>query len=913
LVSRPKIQFQRIEEFISGFIDSLWLADHEYFVNCKSNESLSLIKDMIRSIFKVGTTNCGLLVDHWKQFINWIFHASVKTTTIGGPPEIPVQGNFFRKLTKIKNIADLLTLNVNLSELDLVRLGHLCSSRQMPFMGRDTQIKSEIAFEKVVTSTDLADRGYVEKLRLVGERLGRICRNLNRKRPITDSTAHLSVNSSGERLHPISRGGKAAAVKDAMIRILTRIPEEDRTENTPFGPAEHHKGIPLWKTLYRTQDQIDTVARFDFLSPRNLLKGKKDLFWGLDSAAGKQILYCAWKDMSSLPELRAEFVPEMGNKARIVTVSDYWLNCLQEPLAHLLIEALRFHPSVFSSFVRQDQAWAACEMISKSGYKPGIHSVLSSDLKDATNAQQFEVTKSLIRGFLTGYGEVVNWEYVEVVLGLIGPRLIWLPIQEKSLLTTKGIMMGEAIAKPSLTLLNLAMEELSFLEFTKTLDKLFTTDPSPYRDWRCCHIGGDDHLAVGPIGYLQGITRNHVAAGSMISPGKHGYGRIAVRYTEKILDLRRIRDRNPESIIVDSVKVRLLERGQSTQLLKDNKNVAIGKSEQLARTLQWLPDRIYPAGKVQSIRNLFIKRMGELLPREHSNPRAFALVHLPTILGGYGLGGRSIKKYLMDSPLPHRYLISKMILGIDVTQELKILKKLNRNITVRGAKHILDFETDYTIQINGLAKRYGAINWEEFRSKFPSDNNRVSIALGFRAGWMSVTDFVKQITRGQLFSSLLANPRSGKEFNTQPLVKTYHGLWDQLMELVEPYGEPDWAKYSDAQLYRLVESCNKMWFIDSNRMNTFDLGVEESLEPETYDFVTAPWLDGARRGAADLSVGKHFVGWKGEPRLRFTDHFDEDEDSEYEFDADASVLRQLMLEDQDLGLNYPEFQGIPED
>jgi hypothetical protein len=509
---------------------------------------------------------------------------------------------------------------------------------------------------------------------------------------------------------------------------------------------------------------------------------------------------------------------------------------------------------------------------------------------------------------------VVNWEYAEIVLGLIGPRVIHLPIQDKFILTTKGVMMGEAIAKPALTLLNLAIEELSFLEFTNSLDRLYTTDPSPYRDWRCCHIGGDDHLAIGPIGYLKAITRNHEMAGSMISPGKHGYGRIAVKYTEKVLDLRQIRSRKLESIIIDSVKVRLLERGQSTQLAKDNKNVAIGKSEQLAKTLQWLPDRLYPPGKVQSIRNLFIQRMGPLLPREHLNPRAFAAIHLPTLLGGYGLGGRNVKKYLMAAPLPHRCLISKMILGVDVTEELKILSKLNRNITVRGAKNILDFETDYTIQINGLAKRYGAINWKEFKSKFPSDNNRVSIAAGFRAGWMSVTDFVKQITRGQLFGSLLANPRSGKEFNTTPWVRQYQRCWDELLVRVEDYGEPDWDRYSDTDLYRLIESCNKMWFVDSNRENTFDLGEEEtSSSPETYDFVTAPWLDGARRGAADLSVGKHFVGWSGKPRLRFRDHFDDDEDSDYEFNADASILRQLMLEDQDLGLDIPEFEGIPED
>lgn len=915
LLSRT--EFMRIEEFISGFVDSLWLADHRYFYNHDQTESstLGLIKFMVRKIFGIGASNRKLLVDLWKEFTNFLFHTAAHTRTIGGPPPKPRQGNLFARLLTIPNINRLLE-GVGLDNVDYCRLAHLTSTRQMPYMGSETERLAKDAFSEVVSSTEgMASDKYVAKMRLASARLGRICRNINRSRPIQDETAHISVNSSGERTHSVKDGGVAQAVREAMDRILTVVHDKDFTEDTPFGPAVHRAGIPVWKTLFRTEDEYITVSKQSWLAQRELIKNQEGRFWGLDSSTGKQIMYCAWKEISDLPELRAEVVPEMGNKARIVTISDYWLNVIQEPLAHLLIEALRFHPSVFSSFSRMDQAWAATEMVAKVKYDPEHHWVLSSDLKDATNAQQFELTKSLIRGFLAGYGEIVRPSYLELVLSTIGPRLVsFRGYEHLSVLTTKGIMMGEAIAKPSLTLLNLSIEELSFLEFTKTEDRLYNTDESPYRNWRCCHIGGDDHLAVGPLGYLEGITRNHGHAGSHIAAGKHGYSRSAVKYTEKILNIENFRTKDPNQIIVDSVKVRLLERGLSTLMAKDNKNVAVGKSAQLARTIEWLPEYCYPPGKIQSIRNLFIKRMGPLLPREHSNPKAFAAIHLPPILGGYGLGGRELKKYLKASPEPHQRLLSKMMLGITVTDELALLRKLNHNPSTRGVESIDQYELDLANQINALASQYGCISWTDFQEKFRGANNRITIANGYREGWMSVSDFAKRVTRGTLFQHLLMGTAKAKEFQTVPWVQTYRNIWNRLMDLVGPYDIPDWDRLTDKQLNRLVNSCNKVWYIDSCRMNTFDLGVEDNSpdgEHETYDFVQAPWLFGARIGMPDLSVGKHFVGWRGEPRTKFRDHFDED-DSDEDFDEDASLIHQLMATEFG-GLTLPTIAGLESD
>jgi len=502
----------------------------------------------------------------------------------------------------------------------------------MPYMRLPTEIIARDKFKSVLTSDFQPDEKLVFQLSLAARRIGGICRSI---RPsVNPGASHISVTGSGEFGHPISDGGQAAAVVEAMRSILLDVSTESFEEDTPFGIARHWSGIPLWKTLFR---EIPIPPEQEFLTEWYLVKDQPGKFRGLDEVTGIQILYVAWRQLVPIPVLRAEVVPEMGNKARHVTLSDYWLNVLQSPLSHLLIDAMMYHPSVFSSFHRQDQTWEAVKgmCLKKQLSLPPGHAVLSSDLKDATNAQQWSITKAMLQGFIRGFGLSFSDSYVELVLGTIGPRLVLFP-DDTSVLSKVGIMMGEAIAKPSLTLLNLSIEELAFLDHTNGLDLLSTSDPAPYRDWRYLHIGGDDHLAMGPIPYLNLITDYHLRAGSHISPGQHGYSRICVKYTERLVNLQNLQYKQPfnredysRSIIVDSVKVRLLERGQSTMLKKDNKNVAIGKSEQLGGCLQWLPtdNRFWTYTKKASIRALFVERMGSLLPRQSVNPRAFAAIH----------------------------------------------------------------------------------------------------------------------------------------------------------------------------------------------------------------------------------------------------------------------------------------------
>jgi hypothetical protein len=865
LVDRPINHFKRIEEFISGFVDSLWLADEQVFLFGSKN--YLLLRNIVRKIFHVGTHNLCDLVDQWKEWGNFLFHTLAQTQTIGELVS-PKENNIFRRLNGIPYINRVYHGDKSMKLMQHV--SHLCSSRQMPYMGSSAEKKSIEKFQQVLSSDFEPSPKLIFQLKAAARRIGSICYRI-RPGPIPDGVAHISVTSSGEYSHPIHCGGQAAALKEALERILTRVPLTDEEENTPFGRVVHQKGIPLWKTLFRSE-VLDT--ELNFLDSYHLIKEQEGRITGLDRVTGKQVMYVAWKEYQPLPVLRAVVVPEMGNKARIVTISDYWLNILQSPLSHVLVEALKWHPSVFSSFHRQDQAFEAVKGLTrlKKKYLSKDEYVLSSDLKDATNAQRWSVTKAILQGFIQGYGLSFRSEYVDLVLGTIGPRLVTFR-EDLSILTKTGIMMGEAIAKPSLTLLNLSIEELAFLTSIDAEGMLYMNEAAPYRDWRFMHIGGDDHLARGPIHYLQAITDIHIRAGSHIDPGKHGFSKICVKYTERVINILNLKfgyafdpSDYSRSTIVDSVKVRLLERGQSTMMKKDNKNVAIGKSTQLGGCLEWLPtdDRFYTLTKKASIRALFVERMGSLLPRKAVNPRAFAAIHLPTKVGGYGLGLKcELEYFLSQSPEPHKALIYKSLMGLPVKDELRLFRKLNSNTSRRGVEDILLFEQKIIDQLSEYPSMINAMNWWELKRQFPDplNNAKRTIALAAQSGILSIEEFAKRATRGNLFQELLLGAKDLKVFNTRPFVLTYRYVWSKCEDLDLLQYVPD-RDLTNEEIAIAINSMVPQWYFDINQMTTMDTGYWDPEDPdsETWDFKDDTYINKYTEGFPSFNVGLKLLG-----------------------------------------------------
>jgi len=528
---------------------------------------------------------------------------------------------------------------------------------------------------------------------------------------------------------------------------------------------------------------------------------------------------------------------------------------------------------VFSSFHRQDQAWAAAQSMGRLyNSEEGPKSVLSSDLKDATNAQQFELTKVMLKEFLVGFGVPIT-PYVELVLGLIGPRLVLFHDYE-SVVTTTGIMMGEAIAKPSLTLLNLCIEELAFLRYTDSTDLLTSNWAAPSRYWRFVHIGGDDHILYGPVDYLRSVTKLHQSVGSIISEEKHSISNVMVKYCERVLNIGNLQYRKAfdfnqqdKSIIVDNIKVRLLERGLSTMQKKDNKNTAIGKSGQLVKSLEWLvkDDIHWSEDKVVSIRDLFIARMGPLLPSRNTHPRAFAAIMLPMSVGGFGLGLKSeIDGLVNQLPDPHKWLLCKMHMGHSVAKDLRKFRKLNTTLSVRGIKSIKELEEKIISQFEDYPQMVNAQSRKDALAPFwdsSGRNPRKAEELAAEAGILSFSEFAKRATRGNLFQTLLLETEKISQFGTRTFVQAYHKLWGECEE--DGLNVYRHFELPTTNILKLIDqSIGQQWFFDINQETAADIGpyCEVGDPDEIFDFIDTTYIKKYTMGFPNLVVGKSFIG-----------------------------------------------------
>jgi len=407
-----------------------------------------------------------------------------------------------------------------------------------------------------------------------------------------------------------------------------------------------------------------------------------------------------------------------------------------------------------------------------------------------------------MKGFIVGAGLSPEDPAIETYLSTIGERLVYLRDMDEYVHLKRGVLMGEAIAKPVLTILNLSVEHKAFCDYLKIVDNPLEPMGIPYREWHGFHIAGDDLIAHGPRRYLELITENHERSGCIISKSKHAISKVMVRYTEHILYIPNLRNGIPykevnsnleRSCWTDSVKVRLFEKGQSTMLKKDDKNVALGKGQQLARTLQWQS----PPDWVKMCTTLFINRMGNLLPNQRKYPRLWNQIRLPDYLGGLDLVNQEdIYELLNSSPLPTKHAIARALSGASMTEVRRLLSKLNSNPTVRGseayklkAELILDRLREGTYPLGGA---HELITWRSLCEKFPGlDDAREIISAARNDGILGYQEFAMKMARGVLFSDLLkAKEGRSNNFNTKPYQDRYRDIWDDLMNLCGDFEVP---------------------------------------------------------------------------------------------------------------------------
>nr|WAK75267.1 MAG: RNA-dependent RNA polymerase [Narnaviridae sp.] len=780
LLSRSIGEIKRIEGVIEGVIDSLLLYDRNLFL-----DEIPMIKGFVRNILKIGTYSLKSVVSSWKEITLFMFHqvAESKLEKL----RIVQRGNPFKALLKTEVYNRLCNSSVY-SKHDLEGLAHLISSRQLPAGDSQTMRLALRTFKSTVTSFHEVKPVYLKQLKACARDLG----SKLSKSDYKIEKGHITISNAGSFDKSTLEGGRFADMMEDLKSFLNVIPDEDSVFGTPYGPAKDTKGVRRWATWAR--DSIPPeYNRFNF--EKNLFGTESRThgsgFLGLDEAIGIQVpmvayaLYRKWGN-TPIPS-RVLVVPEPGFKTRIVTTTKWWNNVLQQGPGAGLLNVLEKHPSAEAGLARTDQAWQFLYLMRRSTPKEG-NLILSSDLKEATDAIPLQVALTLLEGFTEGLN-LSHREELRLANHLISSPREFIS-DEWVFHSTRGVMMGEPMTKVVLTLLNLCMEHLAFTSY-----RLQNKDEDLH--WRSFSIAGDDHIVIGPPEYLEKITRNHRIYGSMISPDKHATSKRLVMYCEKLIvfeNLKYFQENNVPSINysmenyiaspwVDSIKIRLISPWSKAVELRNEKNVAIGKGKSLGRTLQWLRREFFSKKMIHMIRDRFFQRMGPLLPSRESGVYWHLL--LPENLGGLGLmvddDAEDLVKHL---PSLTKYFIKSLSDGKEINvKHIESLRAFTSNTSYRG--YTLEKEdfryADYFLKNLELTTQ--VVTWKDILTEFNPDKELSAMMVTKRrqkAYVLSLPEIRDKLYRPILTKSIMSGNSTPAPYNTQGFKRRYAELWDSL-------------------------------------------------------------------------------------------------------------------------------------
>jgi len=347
--------------------------------------------------------------------------------------------------------------------------------------------------------------------------------------------------------------------------------------------------------------------------------------------------------------------------------------------------------------------------------------------------------------------------------------------------TSRGILMGEPLAKVVLLLLNATAEMAAYREWYRI------SGPVTYRAPEHIYVcGGDDFVARGDKGYLALIRRNILEVGNQLSPEKDAFGKVAIHYCERVLNLSAdnlARDKSdPESLYVDIVKLRLLVRNDSIKFDRDEAiNPAVGKATQLAGDLRF-HSRDRP-GWVNVTRNLFIRNMGGYLPKKQDH-KAYASVFLPRELGGCGLGFKwELAKYVNSAYGSIRRLVNIMLTDPGyVTKCELILRDLSTLTNIRSKRGITVNEIDMEIAngfIDDFTGMYPKASNSELTAQYAQEDAFLTRRAIKDAGWVSTKELREKFVRSSLFLSLMTVGPTTRPKRYQPPWVTRYKQWDR--------------------------------------------------------------------------------------------------------------------------------------
>jgi len=572
------------------------------------------------------------------------------------------------------------------------RLVNFTSARGCP---KPSDGKVEVAIKKfldLVTSSfevkpDLVDE-FVEAARI----LGKSCK------PRQVVTTHLSIVASAGLDSKSAEGGKMAEFQSEFLNWMTEkapsrevytIGEQDHFGSGKPGPdfesCEIPAGQPRWQWFFadglfeQLFEKGKILYQSDFFEEIPMVIG--DVAWGKTSqlvenqkvygeksphicgfwsGSAKQILYyCIIKGWDS--RVRYHPIKELGGKVRMVTMSDWKMAVVQQSFAHILKDVISTHPRMSKLFTGEIMIWKYMNTVSKKPMYDSFETYVS-DFSSATDAIPRKFAESVLRAFCESAGLRTDHFLLQQAFAacfqdkdLIRFRPS-LGKDEEGVKATRGVFMGEAMAKPILTILMHCIDLVAVRRWSKQKGKsIDCEDDLP--NWWAFLAPGDDHLTTGPTSYINELIAVSKDAGFIINEDKifrtkKGFVKITEQWvwaltlrsnqsTERIGHVEHAYIPSPW---VDSLKLKCFSTDESERSLRDGLSAIIGRAKFIAQQLGWIHSCTYNQQEKEQVRDYFLRRVAKKLPNPKSS--LYSWILLPTCMGGLGLnvGTAELKK-----------------------------------------------------------------------------------------------------------------------------------------------------------------------------------------------------------------------------------------------------------------------------
>jgi hypothetical protein len=748
------VEFARINELIWEVIDVAICLDPVSIFD-REGKDIRILKRAIRKVYTVALFNKGLVVKYYKELSALLRHRYYCYETEEEPSLSP--GNIFREFQYFSFFQSWKPDHEHFE-----RLAPFLSTRH--FIPGDAKAeKSAIEDFKSISCTPFeVDPALLLEARAIAHKLGT---DLSPKIHFPYRT-HISLKNAGSLDRSGSEGGRAAEIRDAVYRDLRSQYEMNQDA---YG---HSAGSSRYEEYEKCF--LDLEYSYWLGVPARA---------GLDSELGTFIYQKACSSVNvwqgPIP-VKVLTVSEPGYKARIVTTTKWFVNIVQQPVGHLLVDALRQVPELSSGLCRADQAWQVAESLTRrhsGAFREGTK-VLSSDLTSATDAIPRSIAAALFEGFCEGIGFREKSPKVFELCSRIlrSDRIV--TYRDESFVTVRGIPMGEPLTKGILAL-------FTYFAFKRSMNHFVSRHGNMVGGY-FFSAGGDDHIAIGPIEFLNGITDSLTSAGAILSKTKHGVSSVAVTYCEKTLLVKNLHNRlnvhdingldYEKSIVVDSVKVRLMSPSSKANEVFDSTNCAIGKGKSLGRTLPWMIHRDTDIRRIALIRHWFFFRMGaKLAPKS----KIYWHLLLPEWCGGLGLGLYTDYKSIADNlPMPSFVLVRQILRGDD--HLLPHFSRFLSNCSVRGIARNASY-TETELRAYALVSQQPSISWSErwnvcdMSHDLPERSQYMALN---RQGYYLIDDAVDWLMRPIQAMKVWTEKKPWGSFDNPPLKQRYAVLWD---------------------------------------------------------------------------------------------------------------------------------------